>query len=461
MNLLIEKRKHVRGWLIILFCLLIIYVISLGLWIQLEGEKPNVNIQKLPKSLGISNNIELSLSDLKTGMRKIRISLSKDGRDITLLEKYFPEGIFGRNTVHEELLNFKVEPRRLGLTDGKGTLKISAIDLSWRNWGAGNETIIENNILIDTAPLMISILTKAHNLSQGGTGLVIYKLSKECQNSGIYVGENFFPAYNGYFDDKTIFISFFALSYDIKRDVEIFIKASDLAGNVTKMHIPHHIKYKIFRKEIINISDSFLATKALEFNITPPKDSQTSLVDIFLKINRESRKIDSEKILSLGKKTDKILYWENSFLRMPNTAPMARFADHRSYKHNNNIIDSQTHLGVDLASLMKSRIPAANKGKVVLVGFMGIYGNTVAIDHGFGLFSMYSHLSSFNVKEGQIVSKGDIVGNTGTTGLAGGDHLHYAMFVYNTFVDPIEWWDLSWIKNNITSKIEEVRGIKQ
>ena len=120
------------------------------------------------------------------------------------------------------------------------------------------------------------------------------------------------------------------------------------------------------------------------------------------------------------------------------------------------MVDHQVHLGIDLASLARSTVPAANKGRVAFEGLLGIYGNTVLLDHGFGLFSMYSHLSEIHVQKGQIVSRGDPLGLTGSTGLAGGDHLHFSILIHQTFVNPIEWWDAAWIENNILSKIEAV-----
>jgi murein DD-endopeptidase MepM/ murein hydrolase activator NlpD len=81
----------------------------------------------------------------------------------------------------------------------------------------------------------------------------------------------------------------------------------------------------------------------------------------------------------------------------------------------------------------------------------------VVIDHGMGLFSMYSHLSQMSVAAGQMVNKGETIGRTGVTGLAGGDHLHYGMLVHQTWVNPIEWWDAQWIRNNIYSKIDAVK----
>ena len=151
------------------------------------------------------------------------------------------------------------------------------------------------------------------------------------------------------------------------------------------------------------------------------------------------------------------MHWKDRFLRLPKSAPRAGFADDRTYLYKGKVIDQQTHLGIDLASLKHSPVPAANHGVVVFADRLGIYGRTVLIDHGFGLFSMYAHLNQITANVGQKVSKGDILGKTGNTGLAGGDHLHFGMLVHDTFVNPIEWWDAAWIKNNITSKIEMVK----
>ena len=110
-----------------------------------------------------------------------------------------------------------------------------------------------------------------------------------------------------------------------------------------------------------------------------------------------------------------------------------------------------------ITALSMDAVQAANSGRVILAEFVGIFGNTVIIDHGFGLASLYSHMSQISIKEGDMVKTGDDLGSTGVTGLAGGDHLHFSMIVHNVFVNPVEWWDDSWIKNNITSKIELVK----
>ena len=177
-------------------------------------------------------------------------------------------------------------------------------------------------------------------------------------------------------------------------------------------------------------------------------------VQIYIKVNRDLRKENVAKLFEFAKKTSPRMLWEGTFLRLPNAAPRAGFGDGRSYMYKNQKIDEETHLGVDLASLENAQIPAANHGKVIFTGFFGIYGNAVILDHGWGLQTIYSHMSQISVKEGDEVKRGAIIGNTGATGLAAGDHLHFGVALQGIEIQPIEWWDPHWIKDNITSKFQ-------
>ena len=144
--------------------------------------------------------------------------------------------------------------------------------------------------------------------------------------------------------------------------------------------------------------------------------------------------------------------WAGPFVQMPNTHAGAKFAERRSYVYNGKVVDQQTHMGYDLASTSHADVPAANDGVVVFAGPLGIYGNAVVIDHGLGLFSLYGHLSEIAVENHRPISKGDTLGKSGTTGLAGGDHLHFAMLLDGVFVDPLEWFDKKWIDDHIEAK---------
>ncbi|MBU4388465.1 MAG: M23 family metallopeptidase [Proteobacteria bacterium] len=452
------KEKKSKHWLIALLCIIIILPITWILFNRFEGGDPSIKLDLLSQTIGASQELSISVADTKSGLRRVWIGLLQNGRETILLEKDFPaKGLISRGIKHEEALKVKIDPGESGIKDGKAILRIVASDYSWRRWFKGNLTYLEKNIIIDTKPPGINIISRFHNISQGGACLVIYKLSEQCDRSGVYVEENFFPGYSGHFQDKNILMAFFALNHKQEPVTKIFIEAIDSAGNTSKAGFNYNIKRKVFKKDVINISDKFLNWKMPEFDIYIPQPSELTIIDKFLKVNQDIRKDSYNKVIELAENTDKVLYWDGVFLRLPKSANKAGFADNRVYQYKNEIIDRQIHLGIDLASLAHSPVQAANKGKVVFAGSIGIYGKTVIIDHGFGLHSMYAHLSSYNVEEKQMVSKGEIIGITGITGLAGGDHLHYSILIHNTFVNPVEWWDKEWIKNNISSKIDNAK----
>ncbi len=92
-------------------------------------------------------------------------------------------------------------------------------------------------------------------------------------------------------------------------------------------------------------------------------------------------------------------------------------------------------------------------GLIILrAGSFGIYGNAV-VNHGYSLMSLYGHLSSVDVSERQEVARGDTLGRKGETDLAGGDTLHFAMFLHGLPVNPVEWWDDHWIEDRLRLKL--------
>lgn len=453
------KIKDIKFKTLLLTAVALIVAIPI-IWLlltRLEGSKPTVTMEPASPSLGASQELTVTAADVKSGLRKVWIGLLKDGKEAVLFQKEYPSpGIAGTAKVKKDTFSFLVEPKKLGLTDGKALLRMAVWDHSWRGWLNGNKAYVEQEVIIDTIPPRIRLLTRNHNISQGGAGLVIYSLSEQCPQNGVFVGENFFQGYSGYFSDKRIHMAFIALDYSQGSGTEFYISAVDLAGNSSRSGFPHYIRKRAFKKDVISLSDQFLSMKMPEFEIDGSLTPDMSMVDKFLKVNRELRLNSYQQIVSSTEKTENGLLWEEKFLRLPNSARKANFADHRAYSYNGRIIDRQVHLGVDLAATAHSPVPAANSGKIAFVGDVGIYGITVVIDHGFGLFSTYSHLNSAEAQIGEDVQKGQIIGHTGMTGLAGGDHLHFGVLIQKVFVNPIEWWDPLWIKNNITGKISAV-----
>jgi hypothetical protein len=441
--------------LILLLAILVVVAAGWLLIDRMEGEKPQVELDRELTALGASQTINLKLSDQKSGLRRIWMAILKDGQEHVVIQKRFDSAGFPDGGLTSEAqVPITIDMAKLGLKDGKALLRLSVWDYSWRKWGKGNQTYIEKEILIDSQPPTVSLLSHAHNLNQGGTGLVIYRLSEDCPHSGMMVGETFYRGYAGYTSDKAVHLAFFALSHEQGPGTKLELQARDVAGNLRQIGIPHHINKRSFRKDVLNIPDSFLDRKMPEFLADLPDNAGLPPLQQFLKVNSALRKVNAEAIYKVTRTSDAQLHWKDSFMRLPNAANRARFADAREYRHKGKVIDHQYHMGIDLASLALSPIPAANAGKVIFAESLGIYGQTVIIDHGFGLFSLYGHCSSIAVAVGQMVARGEAIGKTGTTGLAGGDHLHYGMLVGGTYVNPIEWWDAQWIENNITAKLK-------
>ncbi len=444
-------------------CLVVVTALAVVGVVRMEGEKPSLTLDLPSAYVGSSREVIISAADGRSGLRRIWVGLLQEGKEVVLHEQDFPAaGLWGGGKIHKSAVTIKIEPAKLGFSDGGAILRVAVRDFSWRNWWQGNRTYLEEKLVIDTRPPEIAVVSQAHYINQGGAGLVVFQLSEDCPRKGVVVGENFFPAHPLPASGKHLNLAFFALGYPQGPQTEIFVEATDRAGNSVKAGFNYHIRRKKFRKDRINISDGFIKRKLPEFSAALSGSAHLSDVEKFLKINRDLRQANYQQLTGLGQKTADKMLWRGAFLRLPRSASRARFADKRTYFYRGRQIDKQVHLGIDLASLSHSPVPAANSGVVLFAGSVGIYGKTVVLDHGCGLLSMYSHLSKIGVKAGARVPRGGIVGHTGATGLAGGDHLHYAMLIHNTFVNPVEWWDAHWIKDNVLSKIEPLNsGMKQ
>jgi len=452
-----DNNKRKLPMLLSVTCILILLPVVATLVIRMESEQPSIKLDLTSKFFGLDRELEIVIEDHKSGLRRFWVAILQDGKETTLLEKHFPvTGILKKGTVNSESVRVKIEPKKNELKDGQAMLRLMAVDYSWKSWGKGNRAYAEKEIIVDTKAPIIRILTRSHNISPGGSNVVAYTLSEPCDTSGVKVADSFYTGYSGLKGNSETWAAFFALNNQQHSGTKIVLQATDRAGNQTKTDFPHYIKTKRFKKDTIRISDNFILNKLPEFEKALTGANLESPLDKFLFINKELRSQNKAVLSKLMEQSDPVMYWEGTFLRLPKSATRSGFGDRRTYQYKGKTIDHQTHLGIDLASLAMSTVPASNTGKVVYAETLGIYGRLVVIDHGYGLFSMYAHLSNFNVHVGQKVNKGDIIGNTGTSGLAGGDHLHYSILMSGTFVDPLEWWDASWIRNNITNKFERL-----
>jgi murein DD-endopeptidase MepM/ murein hydrolase activator NlpD len=428
---------------------MILMVLSAGIFFFItyyEGEKPVITVLGDPDMIGREKMLEIKCSDGKSGIRNVSVSITQDKKRYQLETTSIP-----RRGVVEQTIPVLVHPKDLRLHDGAATLDISVVDYSLRK-NMTNKTLA---VTIDTIPPRISQLNAVHYANPGGSAVTVYSIPEEITKTYVYVGENVFSSYPLTLAGKSGYICYFALPLDSKnlKGNAIGIAAEDKAGNISKSVLPMHIRTKSFRNRTMNISKNFLERKIPELEQYCTMTKYSSLIDAFRYINNHMRAENLERIRSICKKSADRQLWNGPFIRMQNAATMARFGDKRTYVCEGQKIGTSIHAGIDLASVRNAIVHASNTGTVVFAGYIGIFGNSILIDHGLGLFSLYSHLGTIDVSENQSVTKGTPIGRTDTSGLAGGDHLHFGIFVGNQFVDPQEWWDPHWIRDNVDKKL--------
>jgi murein DD-endopeptidase MepM/ murein hydrolase activator NlpD len=448
----IEKmtgKKSIISMIISLIVLLLIGAATIGFYKFYEREKPQFNFKEEVSILGQHNALAFSVADARSGISFVAIVLSQGDKSSTLYEKSFSrQGFFGNNGPHNIDETAVLEPAKLGFTDGAGELRVTVRDFAFWNWMAGNETVMTYPVTIDTHPPQITILHSTRYVSPGGSGIVIYRINDKVEKNGVTINGHFNPGFpvNDAEDDR--YIAYFGLDYTTAEIESAAVNATDKAGNSGTAAFGMVLKKQKFGDDQINVSDSFLKLKIPEFAQAYPQLSG-SPVEQFVYVNSQVRRENYKKIVEICSNPSPTRLWEGVFERMSRSSRMAGFAEHRTYYYNNEEIDQEVHLGIDLASTKQAEVHAANRGKVVFADYLGIYGNTIILDHGQGVFTLYSHLSAIDSAVGDLKEKGALIGRTGNTGMAGGDHLHFSVLVNGIFVNPIEWWDKQWLQLNI------------
>jgi murein DD-endopeptidase MepM/ murein hydrolase activator NlpD len=403
---------------------------------------PSVTLAPEGGALSSRRPLTVTVADPGVGLRTLQVTAVQGGRSTVLLSRDYPPG----STLGAETLSLSGS----GLQEGPVEVQVQAIDHARIRFGRGNAAEQTARFVIDNQPPQITVLSTQHNVNQGGAAVAVYSLSEEPAQTGVRVGERLFPAFR---QPSGAYVCFFALPWNMPPTAFApKVYAVDPAGNERSAGLYYHIKPRSFPTDRINITESFLDNKIVpDFQRFFPEFSDP--LELFLKVNRDLRKENIAKVFEVGQQSAPTPLWAGVFLRQPNAAVPGYFAQPRTYLHNGLIIDHQTHLGIDLASTARAPVPAANSGRVVFADDLGIYGYCVIIDHGLGLQALYGHLSQIDVALGAEVNRGETVGRTGTSGLAGGDHLHFDVLVSGQQVNPIEWWDPNWLRNNVTDKL--------
>lgn len=444
-----ESNRSRGKALLLFFAALLVAALLVGGWYlrpRFESEPPVVTVTPNADVIGMAP-IQVNVSDPGSGLKSVSVTLSSGGTEHKVGFEQSSE------VVREK--SFSIDPTRIaGLKEGAAVLRVTARDASLANLFKGNESVLEKKLTVDVTPPTLELVADDRYVNFGGVGAIVYKASADTVTSGVKMGERFFPGFPGVVKGNPEHrFALFAHPYDAAPDVKAVLVATDKAGNKREMPLVYELKNVKYRKSTIAVSDSFLQSKVVPL-VTDVATRQGTPKDVFVAVNKKLRKENEDKIREITSKASPAILWSGAFSQLSNSKVEANFADQRTYTYGGDAIDTAYHVGYDLSVTRNYPAEASNSGTVAFVGPLGIYGNTVILDHGLGLYTLYSHLNSIDVKVGDAVKQRQPLGKTGETGLAAGDHLHFGVYLDGVAILPVEWWDAKWIEDNIRPKLD-------
>lgn len=418
---------------LVLVFVVLVAVVTPVVW--LRGARPAISLDRPLKVMGADTAVQVKVSS-PGGVRRFRARLEQGSltTSLALSESSVPRWKFWRPRRRETVYRFRAGQRTIPqLRDGPARLILEAQSDDWR----GAATTVAFDFVVRTKPPVLRLDSSQHYITQGGSDVVTFNVGPEVTEAGVRVGPYQFRSWPLGTGRR---FALFAFPYDVPAHTKPLVWARDEAGNEATAGFWHRVKPQKFRTRDLVLTPDFLQKVTRELG-TPTGD----LLADFLRINRDLRRQNNQQLAELRRKTTDKFLWTAAFRQMADSKVEARFADHRRYLYQGRKVDEQDHLGFDLAVTAQAPVVAANDGQVIFADRLGIYGNCVVIDHGCALQSIYGHLSKIGVKLGESVRQGQEIGRSGSTGLAGGDHLHFSMQVDGAQVNPLEWWDKEWI----------------
>ncbi len=453
-----HRRRRVGGriWGPVFFVLTLLLLLA---WFRV-GAVPEVEISPGLPAIGPATPVHVAVEEPTRGLGRLHIELVQGEAVYPLDSQDFePRPFWAFWGPRSQRYQVDLEVGRVAqpeLQEGEATLKVTAERAAtWLRHPPPQ--IVEKTLAVHLRPPRLEVERGPASVATGGSGLVVYRVGAESALDGVRIGTWKFPGYPLPGGEDGERLAFFGVPFDLTESSEVLLVAADELGNKVEMPFLRQLKVNPFRQDEIRLNETFLRRVVPHIQAeTPELHPSEDVLQDYLAINRDLRASNAQELQRLGQASARGLLWEGRFLQLPGSQVMSSFADRRTYTYQGRKVDQQDHLGFDLASTRKAPVPASNGGTVVLARFFGIYGRTVVIDHGYGLMSLYAHLSSIAVEEGQPISRGEVVGRTGATGLAGGDHLHFSILLHGLPVNPLEWWDPRWIERQILRRIPEV-----
>jgi murein DD-endopeptidase MepM/ murein hydrolase activator NlpD len=452
----------------LLLLLVVLAAIAGGAWLwagRLDG--PRIEVRMPERFIGQATPLDVLVESPGGEFSRVEVTVEQNGRSHPVFTLEQPASATVKQETAERIYIMRPVGKRdiPELQAGPARIVVRAArPVLYGLRQAESEAARDVDVRLE--PPRVAVLSTFHYINHGGAEFVVYRATPSDVESGVRVGDRTYPGFPaagaGVKGDESTKVAFFALLQDQELNTPISLYARDPAGNDATVALDHRPFPKPFRRSRIEIDDRFLERVVPAIAATTPAMNLSTAAEdrvaSFLRINGDLRRQNAETIAAQAQKTAKEMLWKDAFQPLGNASIEAAFADNRTYVHEGEEIDRQVHLGFDLAVTQRIPVLAANTGVVLYAADLGIYGNCVIVDHGLGVQSLYAHLSSIEVKEGDRVMKGQSLGRSGMTGLAGGDHLHFTMLVNGQAVNPVEWWDPKWMQDRVFRKVAEAGG---
>ena len=404
--------------------------------------KPTVDLSPSLTTIGQATPVSVHVHD-SHGVKRVTATVEQNGAQYQVWQSS------GGTKTADSTFNFTVGVKTTPqLKDGPAKLIVEAT--SGGMFGGSDR--LERDVKVVTQPPTVSADSDQHYLYLGMADLATMNVTGSYTEAGVRVGDETFRAWPmpggkpGYF-------SLFAFAWNMPPGTVPVVYASNGAGNdvTTPLTVIFPKKEQpVYTQHEIQVTDQFMQKVLGELDANGTGDP----VARFVRINTEMRRANNKTLSDLRLKTADHFLWSQPFTRQSHSQAEATFADKRTYIYHGKKIDEQVHLGYDLAVTQHVGVEASNDGRVVWAAPLGIYGNCIVVDHGYGLQTIYGHLSRIDVHEGDMVKRGGIMGLSGMTGMAGGDHVHFGMQLDGVQIDPKEWWDPHWIEDHIARRVD-------
>ena len=322
--------------------------------------------------------------------------------------------LFEKENINAAQFEKNIVIKTTELAEGRHTLRCEIVD----GTRAANRSETELAFFVDNLDLQTALTTmQPQNILQGRCLRVKFRANKKLKEARINAMSNTFVCFAEH-ANSTMYEAVVPVTCEQEPgDFDFSVEGKDFVGNAFSLQGNFSVVKAPFKNKVINVKAGRLKDES-QFTDLTERDLEDKMAEI-------ARTSPAEKL------------WKGLFeVPLHMTGISTEFGLIRTSQERG----KYAHKAIDLVGIPRSVVWASNDGVVVLKDRYVHTGNTVVIDHGHGIVTLYCHFEEYaEIEVGQKIKKGKPLGTMGMTGYANGYHLHWELRVNNAMVDPMEW----------------------